>query len=128
MLELTDDMWWKLCDAGMGEPIPLSEANVTQSFVYDRELGFIYVEPGYHTIAMATLYGFHAGNNDLFALAKELGVYWSSGLAEKWLALPGTCFLSSVATAINVGYKGTLNVIERRLLKGPFVYLFESDD
>lgn len=108
----------------LGQPVPLHEADLTKSFVYDRRWGVFYVPFGHHQLAMATLLAFHHGYTKALVAAKELGLKGSAEAADRWLeATPGAAFRSSVGKNVQVGPKGNLTPIELRWL-GDVTHVF----
>jgi hypothetical protein len=112
MLRVTQKRWWKMCGANMSYPVALQKADLSQTFVYDRELGFFYVPRGYHPLAMTILLSFHLKENDLIDMAKKLNLSFSDQTSERWLEGKGRCFKSSVSSAIHAGFRGNLSFDE----------------
>lgn len=125
-MEMTDQMWWKMCDAHMSRPVPLLEADLSKPYVYDREYGVFYVPMGYHQMAMTVLLSFHLGENDLVDMATQLGLAFSEGTADRWLEGEGRCFKSSVSNGIKVGFKGNLSFAELQCFGKDIDYILED--
>jgi hypothetical protein len=113
--EITDQMWWKMCDANMCRPVPLAEADLTKPFIYERSWGVSYVPGGYHQSAMSLLLAFQHGLRTGIDVSEKLKLRYSDGTADHWLEhSPGAAFLSSVGKKIQVGSIKGLTVQERR--------------
>lgn len=113
MKQLTQKQRWAACDVNMSDPVELQEANLMLPFVYDREYGLFYVPGGYHPAAQSLLLAFHHGLRNGVEASEMLGLEYSCGTAEAWLALPGTAFRSSVSKRVCVGKKSNLSENER---------------
>lgn len=117
MTPLTQEQFWASCDARMSDPVPLSEADVSKPFVYDRTYGFFYVPMGYHQAAMSLLLAFHHGKSHGIDVAEHLGLRFSEGTADAWLeTVPGACFRSSQGRLPSVWALGGLTFAERQRL------------
>lgn len=122
---ITDKMWWEMCDFHMDVPVPLSEADLTKPFVYERKWGVFYVPMGMHLGAMSLLLAFQHGCDDGMAVGEKLGLRWSEGTADYWLEhTVGAAFRSSVGKKIQVANTKGLTVQERRML-GDVCCVFE---
>lgn len=109
---ITQNRWCELVDCGAGKPKPLSTADLSKPFVYDRKFGVFHCRLS-HQMLMATLYGWHTGididdNEDNLDYGQ---------LADKYLEeIPGTCFLSSMAqfneNRVTCWSKDSLNAFE----------------
>ena len=55
----------------MSDPVPLSIADLTRPFVYERQYGVIYVPGGYHPSAMSFLLALQLGCEDGIDAAEE---------------------------------------------------------
>lgn len=126
-----DTKWYALCDAHGGMPKPLAEADLTKSWVYDREYGVFPVAGGYHQQVMAMLYAWHKGFSRTYDLQIHLEETEggrrkeTSYLADKFIEeIPGTAFKSSVGKKVNAGARGSLTVIEKRFF-GDITYIME---
>lgn len=120
----TEEQWWAMCDANMGLPLPLNEADLSKPFVYERAHGVFYVPRGSHQHAMSVLLAFQHDLHKGVDVAKKLSLVFSSGTADHWLQnTPGAAFRSSVGKRVLVGKRGSLTVMERRRL-GDVEYLF----
>lgn len=128
LLLVTQEMWWKLCDGNLWEPIKLQDADVSKPFVYDRKFGLFYVSMGYHAHVMRFLLGLHMSMNhkelEQFMI-KEIGEYsaiyssfCTNEYADYYLKnFSGTAFKSSVGTKILCGRFENLNYTERKKFK-----------
>lgn len=113
--DITNEMWWKMCDFNMSRPIPLAEADLSKPFIYERSWGVSYVPGGYHQGAMSLLLAFQHGLKNGIAVSEKLNLRFSSGTADHWLEhSPGAAFLSSVGKKIQVGNIKGLTIQERR--------------
>lgn len=113
---ISDEMWWAMCDAHMGLPVPLAEADLSRPFVYERRWGVFYVPGGYHPSAMSLLLAFQHGLCCGIDVGEKLKVSCSSGTADYWLEhTPGAAFRSSVGRCVSVGSLKGLTIQERRL-------------
>lgn len=120
----TDEQWWKMCDAGMGLPLPLAHADLTKPFVYERAYGVFYVPMGHHQRVMSLLLAFQHGMLSTIDLAEKLGLEPHGETADRWLeSTPGAAFRSSVGKRIQVPTGKGLTAQERRLF-GDFVRIF----
>ncbi len=120
----SDKQWWKMCDAQMSLPVPLSKADLTRSFVYDRDFGVFYVQFGNHQVAMSLLLAWQHGCDDGIDVGEKLSLNFSGETADHWLEFtPGAAFLSSVGKRIQVATGKGLTVQERRLF-GDFECVF----
>jgi len=120
----TEMQWWAMCDANMGLPVPLREADMSRPFVYERAHGVFYVPMGSHQHAMSVLLAFQHGLCKGLEVAEKLALEFSHGTADHWLeSTPGAAFRSSVGKKVQAGKPGNLTVIERRRL-GVVEYLF----
>lgn len=123
--ELTDRQWNKYAEFNMSDPVPLGEADLTKSFVYERRHGVIYVPGGMHVSAMSLLLALQHDCEDGIAVAEKLKLKYSSGTADHWLEhTPGAAFRSSVGKRIQVATGRGLTIQERRLF-GDFACVFE---
>lgn len=113
MKKLTEKQRWKACDVHISDPVSLAEADLSLPFIYDRVYGLFYVPGGYHPAAQSLLLAFHHDLKCGVDVAEKLGLEYSCGTAEAWLALPGSAFRSSVGKKVNVGSKRKLNEAER---------------
>lgn len=128
--EITDEMFYLLCDYRMSEPIPLKDADLTSPFIYDRDYGVFYVDGGYHQLGMALLFAWRHGALSVRQLLKENSdikkrvserSHSSSGkyeyLSECFLLdLKGTAMGSSVASHLQVGRIRNLNEEEKQII------------
>ena len=109
--KITDKHRWKMVDAHMSRPIPLSEADLSKPFVYQRGFGVSYVGFGFHPTAMALLYAFNHGYFSGVRVCDKLNLDYPYGASDAWLVSPGTAYLSSVGK--NIIYNN-INVFEER--------------
>ncbi len=120
----TDEQWWNMCDAGMGLPLPLDQADLSKPFVYDRSYGVFYVPMGQHQHAMSLLLAFQHGLASTMGLAEKLGLEPHGETADRWLeSTPGAAFRSTVGKRIQVATGKGLTAQERRLF-GDFERVF----
>jgi hypothetical protein len=92
-----------MVDVGIGKPIPLSIADLTKSFIYQRGWGVSYVNPGCHRSAMTLLFTFHKGYDRVNLMLDSENFDSSNGLqlsADAWATLPGIAWRSSVGKSI----------------------------
>jgi hypothetical protein len=123
---ISDERWYKLCDAGLGRSMPLDEADISKSFVYDRQYGLFYCNGGHHQQAMALLYAWTQGFDSAYDLLDELKIRDLSVLADKFIEeMEGTCFRSSVGKTVIAGKRKNLTVIEKRFF-GEIKYIVEE--
>jgi len=114
--EITETMFWKMCDFGMSHPVPLKEADLYQSFIYERRFGVFYVSPGCHQGAMSLLLAWQHECTSGIHVAEKLGLVFSSGTADHWLEhTDGAAFRSSVGKTIQIASFKKLTILERRL-------------
>lgn len=114
--DISDEMWWAMCDAHLSLPVPLAEADLSKPFVYERSRGVFYVPGGYHPSAMSILLAFQHGLTCGIDVAEKLKLEFSSGTADYWLEhTPGAAFRSSVGRCVVVGSTKGLTIQERRL-------------
>lgn len=114
-----------MCDAGLSTPVPLGSADLKNPFVYDRQYGIFYCQPGYHQSAMSLLLAFHHGFDNGIDVAEFLKLGYSSETADHWLShTTGSAFKSSVNSKVYAGRPGNLTVIESRIFGG-VQYLFD---
>lgn len=119
----TDQQFWKMCDARMGEPVPIAKADLSKPYVYDRKWGVFWVPMGHHQAAMSLLLAFHLGFKDGLDVAEHLGLSYSHDTADYYLEhFPGTCFMSSQSKTVKAWKKGSLSAMELRFLR-PVSYL-----
>lgn len=112
-----DKQFYVMCDCNMSLPVKLSEANLLNSFVYDRKYGLFYVPSGFHQTAMSLLLAFHYGLDTGIHVAKKLNINFSDGTADFYLRnIKGTAFRSSVSKKIMIGSFGNLNKSELLIL------------
>lgn len=129
--ELSEEQWYRICDAGAGKARALSEFDVSKSFVYDREYGIFPVAGGYHQQTMAQLCAFHHGfkcaHDMLDHLKQQDGKRReTSHLADMFLEkIPGTAFRSSVGKCVTAGTRHSLTPIENRIF-GELKFAFED--
>ena len=113
---LTERQWGKFCDFGTSDPIPLEKADLSRSFVYERQHGVFYVPGGMHPSTMSLLLALQYGCQDGIDVAEKLKIEYSSGTADSWLQnTPGAAFRSSVGRRIQVATVRGLTILERRL-------------
>lgn len=105
-----------MCDSGISFPVPIDEADLSRSFVYDRRYGVFYVTFGRHHFAMALLLVWDLGvYNYLHIDYEKLGIseFRSDDIYEYsdyFLSkTKGTCYKSSQAKSIKAGQRGNLN-------------------
>lgn len=111
----TDSQFWAMCSAGMSRPVSLGKADLTRSYVYARDYGVFYVDPGRHQITMALLLAWKHGLNNGIDVSDRLGLGYSAEAAEHYLqTTPGTCFKSSVSTTAETWSIDHLTPLERR--------------
>ena len=123
--ELTQHQWNKFCDFNMSQPIPLQEADLTRSFVYERQYGVFYVPGGYHPSAMSFLLALAHGCEDGIEVATKLNLDYSYGTADYWLEnTPGAAFKFSVGKTIQVANGKKLTILEKRLF-GNYTCVFD---
>jgi hypothetical protein len=123
--DLPMGQWSQFCEFCMSDPVPLSIADLTRPFVYERQYGVIYVPGGYHPSAMSFLLALQLGCEDGIDAAEKLNVTYSSGTADYWLEnTPGAAFKSSVGKRIQVATGRGLTVQERRMF-GDFACVFQ---
>lgn len=123
---MTQQMWWKMCDCQMELPIALAQADLSKPFIYERKWGVFYVPSGYHQAAMSLLLAFQHNLNSGVDVAKKLGLVHSEGTADHWLEhTQGAAFRSSVGKKINVATLKNLSVQERRYF-GEVMCLFDD--
>lgn len=114
--EITDEMWWAMCDFHMAPPVALGEAELSIPFVYERKWGVFYVPMGMHQGAMSLLLAFQHGLTDGIDVGNKLGLKYSEETADYWLEHTiGAAFRSSVGKQVQVGRFKNLTVQERRL-------------
>lgn len=121
---MTDEMFWGQCDCDMSDPVPLSQADLTKPFVYERRWGVFYTPPGYHQHAMGLLLAWQHACHKVIPVTEKLGIAYD-GAADYWLAhTPGAAFRSSVGKTIQVASLKGLTIQERRLF-GTVCCVFE---
>lgn len=121
-----DRQWWSMCDADMSLPVPLGKADPQKPFIYERRYGVFYVPSRQHQHAMSVLLAFRHGLTKGIEVAERLGLGFSQGTADEWLrTAPGACFLSSVGQNVLAGTRGSLSVLERRIIGRGISYAFE---
>lgn len=126
MKEITDEMFYKLVDYKMSEPIPLLKADLNIPFIYDRNFGVFYVDSGMHILGMALLYCWKFDCNskrDLLIKRPELKEDMKNCfgidsqyqfLADKFLLeSKGAAMGSSVSNYILIGNLSNLNEQEK---------------
>ena len=114
---ITDKMWSKMCDCSMSLPIPLSEADTSKPFVYDRKFGFFYVSRSQHQRAMSLLLAWHRGMGCGLEVANKLNLSYPFGSADFYLErIDGTAFLSSISKEIYAWTSSQLNNEEKSWL------------
>jgi len=123
---MTDRRWWRLCDCHASAPVPLTEADVSKSFVYSRRWGFLYVGFGHHQMTMATLLAFEQDHLSPLDILGVESLNKTADLAEQWLrTAPGAAYRSGVAKCVLVGNPEHLTDEERALFS-PFLCPFED--
>jgi len=119
----TDKQWYAMCDANISLPVPLAKADLTKSFIYDRQWGLFYVPFGRHQSAAATLLAFHRGVDRFY----EIGLQVDNLADTYYETIPGTAFKSSVGTRlVKTWSPQSLTAVEKRIL-GPVQYLNPED-
>lgn len=109
-------MYWRMCDVGLGLPVPLAKADLTRTFIYDRAWGVFFCPLGTHQAGMALLLAWQHGLNRGLEVAERLGLDGTSGAADHWLEnTPGAVFRSFVSEHLLVGKLSGLTPIERRV-------------
>jgi len=112
----TDEQWWLMCDCGLSLPEPISKADLSKPFIYDREYGVFYCNFGTHYLGMWCLLSFQDGIENL---PSDHHV-----AADKWLSdKSGRAFKSSVSRGVFAGKIGCLNAIERRFFGNSITYI-----
>lgn len=114
---MPQELWWKMCDYRMSEPVPLEKADLSKPFVYDRAFGVFYVGASHHQSVMALLFAWHRDHEDYldldvsgFGLREPCPI----DLAERYLTMHvGTCFKSSVSQKVICGFLKNMNEKER---------------
>jgi hypothetical protein len=114
-MEITDEMWWRMCSCNLSMPYPLEEFDLSTPFIYDRKIGFFYCGQA-HPIAMAQLLAFEKGQLYYNDYDKE---------SEEWLAGEGRAYRSSVSSHVKAGKKGNFTYDELKLF-GEVDYLLED--
>ena len=108
--------WHHVWNCGMSMPVPLSVADLTKLFVYERQYGVFYVPWAKHQSAMSCLLALQHGCEDGIEVSDKLHLEYTGGTADYWLAhTPGSAFLSSVSKRIQVATGRGLTPQERRL-------------
>lgn len=122
---ITDQKWYAMCNANMGEPVPLDKADLYKPFVYDRKYGVFPVSKGNHQVAMSLLLAWQYELKNGVLVADKLNLKYSHGTADYYLKnTQGTAFMSSVGKSICAGQKSNLNETEMDYF-GKVTYLFE---
>ncbi len=99
----------------MSNPIPLSKANLSHPFVYERRWGVFYVPNGKHQAAMSVLLAFQHNLQCGIDVAEKLNLEYSAETADYWLEhTPGAAFLSSVSKKIQIANFKLMTAQERR--------------
>lgn len=113
--DISDKMWWSMCDFHMSPPEPLKHADLSKPFVYERRWGVFYVPMGMHQGAMSLLLAFAHGFDDGIDCAKHLCLDYSEETADHWIETrPGAAFRSSVGKVIQIGSESNITIAERR--------------
>ena len=98
---LSENQYDALCNTGGCDPVPLSaESAKLKSFVYDRAVGVIQCPFGKHPTIMSLLLAWHHGCANGIDVAELLGLQYSSGTADRFLASKGTAFRSSLSEQV----------------------------
>lgn len=126
MKTITDEQFYMLVDYKMSEPVPLRKADLNEPFIYDREYGVFYIEPGHHILGMSMLYAWKKGYLSVYKMKKnepeikeKLSSFYSGidryqYLADEFLLhCKGTAMSSSVANFILIGELSNLNEEEK---------------
>lgn len=71
---ITDQVWWRMADPCMSEPVPLAEADLSKLFVYGRLR-----HAGVHPAAMSFLLALNHGHADGIDAAKAMRLAHPSG-------------------------------------------------
>lgn len=114
---ITDEMWWAMCNHHMGVPVALSQADLTQPFVYERRFGVFSVPFGHHSGAMALLLALQYDKTSYLDVTQRLDLkpYDVHAAADYWLMhTPGAAFRSSQGKSLLIGTRKGLTVQERR--------------
>jgi hypothetical protein len=115
----SDQQLAAMSNCKMSQPIALEQADLEQSFVYERRLGLFYVPKASHQMAMSLLLAFQHSMTSGEEVASALGVDYPCGSADHWLEhTPGAAFKSSAGARIQVARFRQLSPVERRLFIG----------
>ena len=123
--DITEEHFYKMCNANLGTPIALGQADLKKPFIYQRGLGIMYCPSGYHCLSGSLLLAFNMKLMCGIDAAKELTKKYNlksyqlndiSKQCDYWLMnTEGTAMLSSVAHGeIIAGKKENLNKFEQR--------------
>lgn len=113
---MSDQMFWRLCDADLSLPVPLEKADLHRPFVYERRWGVFYAPMGSHQMGMSLLLAWQRGFTRGVECANSMGLSYSSDTADYWLEnTPGAAFRSSVRNKILVSRLSNLSIHERRI-------------
>jgi len=136
MTGLTEEKQSKIMDYGMSRPIPLEDANLKRSFLYDRVFGFFYIDSGNHQLAMALLYSWHQGFNDVYDMCENekfshlhsRGMNRHEEVADKYIEeIEGTCYKSSCSRSIVGQSINGFNEYELEIFEGRMAYLEDEE-
>lgn len=101
MKPLTEKQFWKSCLCGMSRPVELADEDLTKPFVYDREYGLFYVNPGHHQLAMATIYAWRNGFDSYLDMPEGRSrLNLSKGADSLMEKYQGVAMKSSVGTRV----------------------------
>jgi hypothetical protein len=91
---ITETMWWQMCNNNMSQPVMLKNADITKPFVYDRRWGVFYTPFGHHQGAMRLLLTWQQGCRNENEMCERLNIRYDRA-ADYWLQhTPGSAFLS----------------------------------
>jgi hypothetical protein len=112
---ITEEQWYKFCDAGGGRPMALAAFDLTKPFVFFRKYGIFPVNHGHHQQVMALLYAWEHDYHCPYDMIRDKKIREISTLADAFLEeLDGTAFRSSVGKKVVAGKRTSLTTIEKR--------------